>query len=163
MGQLITTVPRRHLSELGKVTVAFQALEHHLATLTQIALTEDLTAGRIVTSKLSFRHLLDCLGALLHRHLADGRQKVNVRSFLTRASKAEEERNRLVHSFWVGGADARHRPLRVRTVAKRNDGLCFDTEEVTLSRLTALVTELQSIAFDAIDIEVALRKALGRQ
>lgn len=158
MGRLSTKIPQRYLVALGRVTVNFQLLEHHLAKVARAAISSNVDIGRIITSELRFQGLLDAVAGLYSHHVRDADRVRAMKRVLKRASDAEAERNRLLHSLWIGGSDARRRPYRVKVTVRRKRGLAFDAEYVPLSRLTRLSARLEEIAFDVIDIEVEILK-----
>ena len=157
----MTGLSQRYLAALGRVTVAFQMTEHHLSSALQLLLSPDRISGQIVTAELRFQGLLSVLEALYLQRVHDAPRRAKVVRLLKRASDAEGHRNRLIHSLWVGGRDERYRPFRLKITVKRSKGLRFDTEDVPLRTLINLAEELESIAYDAIDLENELLEEFG--
>ncbi len=129
------------LVEIGKITVIFAFIEDSLAEVIGIIVTlggRPPGLGAIVTAELSFKQRVGTLDSLLLFTL--GREHEVTREFVKvkrLLSKAEQERNRVVHSVWMNksGAVDPHATIRIKTSAKQKTGLRLDRQLLDLDAL----------------------------
>jgi hypothetical protein len=154
LGRLITGLSNRYLAELGRISVAFQAVEYHLRVAVSLLLSTDSAVGHIVTAQLrGFEGLLSVLDSLYCLRVGDAKRRSRLERLLKRAADAEDTRNRFIHSVWTGQGDRRYRPHRHKITLKRGHGLRHDFQVVPLRELRKLAVELEKIGYDAIDLE----------
>ncbi len=160
MGRLVTGVSDRYLTAIGRITVAFQAVEFHLRVAVALLLSSDRQVGHIITAQLrGFEGLLSVLEGLYGLLVSDPKRRARLARLLKRAADAEDKRNRLIHSVWTARGDRRYRPHRHKVTLKRGQGVRHDFQIVSLRELSKLVVELEQIGYDAIDLENELLAA----
>ena len=124
--------PEPFYDALGRLAVNFSELEDALAEAIASLLRADKGASDIVTSGLSFRRKLDLLNSLYRRDQRDDLDQF--RELVALCGKAEDLRNRIIHSSWVYLRQLnliRRRKASVRG----NRGYTVDTEDVTASEI----------------------------
>jgi hypothetical protein len=152
-GTLTTDVGEKHLIALGKITVNFQLVEHHLAKLIWALLASDLEVARTVTAELSFRTLVAVASSLYRLRVSKPASISAMEDVMRRACKAEEKRNTMIHSTWIAG-DPSEDPGRLKSTAKLKHGLKHHYEEVPVKDLERIATDLSEVAFDLVTLEM---------
>jgi hypothetical protein len=126
---------------LGRSIVAFQTLEASIKSFIQVILDMDKNSLDIVTSNLSFRKLSSTLWALAKKESIKECQTLE--PLLTCVRQAEELRNGLIHSHWVGDS-------RLKITVKSVDGLRSQSEKYSvedLSEIREFIEDLTSCIF----------------
>lgn len=96
---------------------------------------EDLTIGRITTSRIQFFQLLNILCALFAHRSKNQEQVDSLRDILEKCYQCSRRRNTLVHSFWyadIGDAVAKRFEIRVN---RGKQSYNEDDEVVSTERL----------------------------
>lgn len=119
-GKVVTTLSDEHLRELGRVTVSFALLEHHLQLLAW-ELIHDFALGPVVTAELGWRSLVALVSSLAHHRELDAIALKTLDDALQQADAAEAKRNTLIHSTWIGNATSEP-AWRFKFTAKRGKG-----------------------------------------
>ncbi len=140
------------LSEIGKITFAFNLIEYSLSEIIVKIVTvgnRKRELGTIITAELSFRQLVSTLSSLLLFSL--GKNNIYVSQFESIAKllfKAEQERNIVVHSVWAAKSDPASPDdvIRIKTTAKYKKGLRNDFVNMNLEELCK-ITELIGEAY----------------
>src|SRR5882672_1178502 len=101
MGTLTTAIGDKHLIALGKITVNFQLVEHHLAKMVWALLGNDIEAARTVTAELPFKTLVAVASSLYRLKVTKPASVVKMQDVMSRACAAENERNQMIHSTWI--------------------------------------------------------------
>jgi hypothetical protein len=130
------------LAAIGAVTVEFANLEMHLeAAIWSVPVgtrLEDQATGRLVTAELSFQKRLHLFEALI-RHRDPGRDDGELRQLRAQLSQAEQERNQIVHSTWIGTGEE---VLRYKTTVKGQ--LRTQTARYTATDVEAVAARIHS-------------------
>jgi hypothetical protein len=138
-----TAVPSELLTEIGRIVANFAILENELFILIHWLLGSDREISHIVTAELSFRNLLD-LSASLVRQVHGTKAAKNYKEALKFATKAEDERNHIIHSLWgMRGLNA----TRIKHTAKRGKGHSIQREQLTQEDLFAVAIEISRAIF----------------
>jgi hypothetical protein len=104
---------------LGSICVEFQRLESFLKLATPILVNpKDLHLGKVITAELSVRATLDLLYALYHYRFNDPEELKELQNFLNECAKAEEDRNRFIHSRRNIDIDAGKGAIRIKHTAR---------------------------------------------
>lgn len=154
-GTIKVNIPRDVFEEIGKIAVLFSFIEHSLAEMITSAGTlgqRRREIGSIITAEMSFRQRLAALSSILRFAIDDDhgarREFDELQKQLTRA---EEQRNVVIHSVW-----ARPDPIlnpaavvRMKTTAKASSGLKHQHEVLTLEELKA-ITSVVSSAYERL-------------
>jgi hypothetical protein len=131
-------------AEIGKITVVFAYLEYSLAEIIGKIITVGGRVhelGVIVTAELSFKQRISTLDSLLLFALAkDSPCLAEFNRIKPLLFRAEEDRNRVVHSVW--GKDSNdpcpHAVIRMKSTAKQKKGLRVDFVPLHLDDLRAI-------------------------
>ena len=134
--------------EIGKITVIFAYIEESLAEIIGRIVTVGgrvRELGVIITAELSFKQRVSTLDSILL--LALGRESPCVAEFeriKPLLSRAEEERNKIVHSVWMKQSDepCPHAVVRIKSTAKRNRGLRVDCVPLGLKDLRSIADSI---------------------
>ncbi len=145
---------------LGRVVEAFSFLEESLRNVSAILLDVDPDIGEIVTAEMSFKGLLNLLASLFKYKNARGDFCVEsediserFRQLLKLCFKAEEERNKIIHSSYVA------RRYRVKTTAKARSGLKTTIEELDSNRMLDVSDFIGSVGMHVQELPLALNIA----
>jgi hypothetical protein len=131
------------LAEIGKIAVVFGLIEDSLAKIIGRIITVAAGGhrpelGTIVTAELSFKQRIGMLDSLLLFVLGKDHEVVQQLICLKpELFKAEESRNRVLHSTWANQTDSQdpHGVVRMKSTAKQRWGLRRDWEEMGLEEL----------------------------
>ncbi len=140
------------LSEIGKITIAFNLIENSLSEIIVKIVTvgnRKRELGTIITAELSFKQMVSTLSSLLLFTL--GKNNIYVTQFdhITKLLyKAEQERNIVVHSVWAAKSDSASPDdvIRIKTTAKYKKGLRNDFINMNLDELCK-ITDLIGEAY----------------
>jgi glutamate synthase domain-containing protein 1 len=143
------------LAAIGAVTVEFALLEMHLEAAIWGFLVgnrlEDQPTGRIVTAELSFQKAVHLFSALL-RHRFPHRDDSDLKKLCAQLTRAEEERNAIVHSTWaLAAAD---RVMRIKMTAKGKLKTRF--YELSVSDIRAIALRIHTTAEDLLNFYLSL-------
>jgi hypothetical protein len=92
------------------VSINLQQLEFAFSIIVWVLISPDLRISQLVTSKMGFRERRELLKQL-YRYVGEREgwwtpdRDASLGQLLTRASTLEEQRDRLIHSTWLGGED----------------------------------------------------------
>jgi hypothetical protein len=88
-------------NDVGLVAVNFSFLEMYVTSFLWGLLSDDSEISQMITSQLSFRKLLDLLDNLFRHKVKDVKCIQKMETLITAARKAEEDRNKIMHSMWM--------------------------------------------------------------
>jgi len=140
-------VPDNHLKHIGDITVSFALLESTLQSLAQSLLGSGQRLGQIVTAELSFKALRALTVSLYLQRNGEDENVESFRELISRAAKAEDQRNQITHSVWGAGENASS-ITRIKTTAKEKHGIRFHFENVTADQLAAFAKDIKILAHD---------------
>jgi hypothetical protein len=110
----------RAVEALGKVCVAFQALETDFkSAIGELVDPIDVHLGMIITAQLSFKGVLDLFEALFDHRLRDPDLQKKLGKFLGQCKAAEDRRNQIIHSQWLPDSIEGKGALRVKHSSRR--------------------------------------------
>ena len=90
-----------HLKALGRITVEFSSLEHLLDAVIGLLIQHEFDeVGEILTAQLSFKRKVDVIDSLTRYRFEDEGLRKRMHGLLGEIIHAEEERNKIVHSWW---------------------------------------------------------------
>lgn len=145
---------------IGRVIESFSFLEESLENVITMLLDVDNEIGEIVTAELSFKGLLNLFSSLFkHKHdrgdfVVEGEDpEERFRELLKLCYRAEEERNRIVHSSYVA------RRYRVKKTAKARSGLRTTVENLDASRMLDISDFIGSVGVYVQELPIALNIA----
>jgi len=150
---LATDLPHDYLAFIGAITVNFAALESALAfgIWTMLGDSEEPDPRfAVVTSQLSFKQLVWMYSNLYRqcfRKADDETFEERTKDHVRRLFKAEEDRNRVVHSMWsstVGGEAA-----MMFKITARADGAKAKTQDFSKEQLAAIANECEHLAMES--------------
>jgi len=99
------TVSKDILCQIGAVAVHQSHIEGQMALFIQELLYLDEQRGNIITSRMSFRALIDTLELLLIEEFgSDHRYFKTFEALQDEMNKREQRRNEIVHSYWAFGS-----------------------------------------------------------
>jgi hypothetical protein len=126
---------------IGMLITNFQELETVISVAVGACLKADAQTTLIVTAEASFKNLVHQLGALARRREKhDGqptdsaRRLAQLDELLGLCFSLEDERNRLIHSFWPAPRHGHRSALRLKWTAKKA-GLRGQREEIDAGRI----------------------------
>ena len=103
--------------------------------------------GQIVTAELSFKALRALTVSLYLQRNGEDENVESFRELISRAAKAEDQRNQITHSVWGAGENASS-ITRIKTTAKEKHGIRFHFENVTADQLAAFAKDIKILAHD---------------
>jgi hypothetical protein len=122
---------------IGRITLWFSQLEDNLSTAVHRLLKLDLEMGEIVTSELSFKAKVHLMASLARKHIPTRRFNTGdidaeelLDELVARCFKAEELRNQVLHSSWIGPFLSDGKVFRRKVTAKASRGLHVHQEEM---------------------------------
>lgn len=152
---------------IGRVIESFSFLEESLANIITILLDVDNEVGEIVTSELSFKGLLNLFSSLFKYKydrgdfvVEDEDPEERLKELLKLCYRAEEERNKIVHSSYVA------RRYRVKKTAKARSGLKTIIENLDASRMLDISDFIGTVGmhvqeFPVLGLNIATRISGG--
>lgn len=161
-------IPDEFCTALGMVAVTFSDLEDQFGATIASLLSGDSDTGAIVVAEMSFRAKVNLFASLV-RHSAGNRTFsapnapiVEVlQDLCTNVFKAEELRNTVMHSSWVGLDMCDGRIVRRKATAKSRHGFRVAEEEVDSGYLLDIVEFIDSVVTDVVGFASELQK-VGR-
>ncbi len=140
------TAFKRHGSQLeqalGHLVVEFGRLETSLGcAVGYLVNPKDPRVGHILVGEVSFKTRMAAFSVLYPERLLAGTDETKMESFVSRAYKLEEERNRLIHSFYRPGPVGDPNATRIKTTAKGRKGLRVQFEKVTADSIAAVADD----------------------
>ncbi|MBM4433485.1 MAG: hypothetical protein FJ025_05740 [Chloroflexi bacterium] len=151
---MVKTYPERIIREeafinaLGRITIRFALLEELITDCINILLGGE--SASIVTAGLPFSRSLTMLKALYMQKFKIAQDKelpVSFKEMLAKAEKANELRNRIVHSFWHKG-DTKGSLERIKKQLSKR-GLKIDIEQVDVEELNNIAEDIEKAAYAA--------------
>jgi hypothetical protein len=108
-----------------------------------------------VTAEISFKALLALTISLYIQQRGKDKNFEPLKKLIERAARIEFRRNNLTHSEWLAGKDVSS-VSRIKTTAKRKQGMRFQFESVTTDQLEKLATDIKVLAYDVQDFYMRL-------
>ena len=143
-----SAVPEDVLTEIGRIVTHFALLEIVLNSLVRGLIGLDDRSNRVLTSELSFARLQDVAVSLVKEHHEE--RVADLKEALKLVSKAESDRNAVLHSRWglsPFGKDGLA-VIRTKYTAKRRKGLDFQREILNAADLRAMAREISVAAYE---------------
>lgn len=132
-----------HLRAIGQITVNFSALEFALSFLVWAFLGIGQEKGEIITSRLSFRVLLQLASSLYRHRVSDPEGIAQFDELLARISEAGDRRNQMIHSLWMGNLDGR--TLRYKATIRQREGLKRQIQGMAVKDLDEIATLIAQV------------------
>ena len=105
---------RRTTECIGSAVTSFQKIEEAFAICISTLISTDPVLGSIITSEMSFKAKIGVFRSLVIYRLEESELPDEFAAILSRASKAEERRNTLVHSYWDPSSESADHAYRVK-------------------------------------------------
>ena len=157
MRKLHHPVPEDCVRAIGSITVYFSMLEGDIKSLIGLLLlgnVGDQRLSSIFTEELSFKKLLDLLGALFHYRFEGQSEKLEeLKKLIRRAVQVEEERNKIIHSSWAAWDPGM--VTRFKVTAKQK-GLRRQFEKMSVADLDQIAEKISVVAMDFTDFNLRL-------
>lgn len=141
-----------YLRAIGKITVAMSGLEHEMAFVIGVLISDDLRLGERITAGEPFSNLSNLMAVLFHYRVGDMAANMKFRELLGRMHSACEDRNNVVHGDWIfDEAPTYHMPSRFKVSKKRSSfKISADSQELPdlleiADRLPALTWKLHMV------------------
>jgi len=138
------------LQALGQISADFQILEDVISSFILDLMGAEPDVSEIITSELSFRKLIDLLGALFKHQVRNERKIVEMQRLLARANAVEQKRNAIIHSAWTWGKTD-GTITRIKTTAKQKHGLRVQAVEMNEAMLKRIADEIAELSADISD------------
>ncbi len=143
---LATSVSQEILDVLGAIVVNFGALENTLALAISVLLggtAENNEKHQILTAHMSLKNLTWAFESL-YRDRFGTQNEAELETLRPRVFAAEQKRNTLIHSLWVGGENGA--AMRLKLVARGEYKLT--SEQHTKPQLIEVANELAQLTYD---------------
>src|SRR5437879_2456710 len=126
------------LRALGRLSFEFSRFETQLGcAVGYLTNPKDISIGQILVSEMSFRARLAAFSALhplrVKKEPEDAQAKL--KCFRSSAHVVEEQRNKLIHSFYRQGEIGSGSATRIKITAKEKSGLNILSETITASEI----------------------------
>jgi hypothetical protein len=135
---------------LGYFVVEFATFENALsAAVAYLANQADPRVGHILVCSLSFKALLSQFAVLYRHRIATvptrphGAHEAGLDAFLRAGHQSEEERNRLLHSFYRRGPVLEQTATRIKTTAKERNGPSIQSDTLSADDI---ITKARALA-----------------
>jgi len=142
----------KYLEGLGRVIVNFSSLEMYLSFLIWRLMETGLELGKIITCELSFQGKINLLASVykLKFGIPKGSE---VDLLIKRLVKAEEDRNKIMHSCWLID-EKNKKTTRYKITAKQKQGLKDNFEEFNTQHVNKIANFIGDLTKDLIIIAV---------
>lgn len=158
MGKFVIQLSDEHVKSIGKIVVIFAVLEFTISSCIHRligAIGTDHPVGEIITAELSFSQKVTLLSSLYKFRLNDTEKLTELEKLLRRVALAEEKRNAVIHSIWASG-DTRDTATRIKTTAKRKQGLKFQFQKLSVEELDEIADFIDEVAYDLQTFEFSM-------
>ncbi len=145
-------VPETHLKAIGNIAVSFALLETLLASTLHLFIGAAQPIGHMVTAQLSFKRMVDLLGALIQARFKNHDELAEWTPLIKRLHRAEVERNIIMHSFWVAG-NSQGTITCVKTTARSPQGLRHQFKTMRVEGLDNIAETLLRLTGDLIGLQ----------
>lgn len=143
------------LARIGDVTVSFANLEVTLHFLIYDLLGAGQRVGRAVCSQVPFKTLRSLAVSICLERVGEGPEAKIIGELMARATKAEEERNTVAHSWW--GANGPGNVQRMKSSANQKDGLKLAIATMTEADLRDIADRSKILTHDLFEFMLSLR------
>jgi hypothetical protein len=152
--RLATGIQEDFLEVFGAISINFQAVENALSLAICLILGGPAAGAddkyRIITAQMSARNLVWAF-ASLYRMQFPGKNEEKLKGLQSRLFTAEEKRNTITHSLWVGGDG--EAALRLKVIARGDYKL--SSEKHTREQLIEIANEFAALAYDITKFTLA--------
>lgn len=134
------------LAALGLITANFQVLEKYTEFFVWSLIGQDQEIGQIVTSQMSFDRICDTLYSLFRYRTQNSEMIKELDNIIQRTFQAEEKRNSVIHSSWLGLGSPDSSITRFKITSKWKKGLKHQYEEMTpgdLRKIALFIKQVQ--------------------
>ena len=167
-GRLFTErdgVPDELFTAIGMIAVTFSELEDRVSEAIVSLLGIKHGTGNIVVAEMSFRAKVNLFASLVRHCAADRSFTIPnapvtevLQELCTNILKAEELRNTVMHSSWVGLDMYDEKIVRRKVTAKLKHGLRIAEEEVDSGYLLDIVEFTNAVTTDVVGFMSELQK-----
>lgn len=138
------TVSNDILYQIGAITVLQSHIEGQMALFIQELLYLDEDRGNIITSRMSFRNLIETLDLLLQEEFGKDHNFYKRFDNLGNEMKSREQRrNEIVHSFWAFGSTLDSQSATRSKIIKKKAKREIHTE--TVENLMEVATAMENL------------------
>lgn len=131
-------VDGKYLETLGKIVHNTQAIELQLASIAWDLMEAEQDVGRMATTVMSVRQLLDFVSALAH-HRLKGDDLNDALGLITEAGTIDDRRNAAIHSVYAIAGDGRQ--VRIKSKVRRKKPLALDEVYTPIEELGKVVND----------------------
>jgi len=147
MKKIEIPLTNEHLRAIGNITVMFIVLEDTISFHIWALIGNDQQLGRTITAELSFKQKVALLSSLFRHRASSSEELKELKQLLSQVMQAEEKRNAVIHSGWIGG-NAQGIITRVKDTAKISLGLKFHSQEMRVKDLDKIADFIAEVAYD---------------
>jgi hypothetical protein len=141
------------LHGLGRIVVEFNLVEFTLGVGIQVTGCTDQRIGAIIVAEMSLRAKTDVLFSILRHLHADPEQIATFDELRKRVLSAEEERNRVVHSYYAP-SELLESAKQSKPSAKGKRGYLLMQNDVSATDLNAIAGKFHELAEDLLSFLV---------
>jgi len=138
------------MQAIGLIAARFSLLELTVSALIWTLIGTHQRIGRLVTGRLSFSQLLTLLQLLNNETVEDEDHQRRIKEAISRARKANDRRNEIVHSVWAFAEDPS--AITRMKLAVTETKFDFQAEGLTVKQLRAFATRIQKLSDDFIQL-----------
>ena len=136
-------VSEAHLRALGRVAVAFSALEFRVGALLWMLISKDQRLGQVISAELSLNARMALISAIWRHRVHDDARVRNLEALLGRLDGVVSERNKLSHSYWIASLEDND-VTRLKVTAKRGKGRRVERASVTVENIDSIAALLEA-------------------
>jgi hypothetical protein len=158
-------VPDELFTAIGMIAVTFSELEDRVSEAIVSLLGINHGTGNIVVAEMSFRAKINLFASLIRHCEADRSFTIPnapvaevLQELCTNILKAEELRNTVMHSSWVGLDMCDEKIVRRKVTAKLKQGFRIAEEEVDSGYLLDIVEFTNAVITDVVGFMSELQK-----
>ena len=144
---------------LGRIVESFSFLEGSLQNLITLLLDVSTELGSIITAELPYKGLINLASSLfkyrnsLEEYAVEGEDcSDRFKELMSLCSQAEEHRNRIIHSSYVGR-------YRIKTTAKAKSGLKTAVEDIDADKLLDISDFITAVGMNVEELPLCLNLA----
>lgn len=134
-----TKIPEEKLKAIGSIIARFQRLELTIMDFIHYLIDSDINnkpITYILLARTPFKKLIEILASLSIKQSYD--EQENLKFLLTKANRAEEIRNAIVHSVWSWG-------IRSKIKINKQKQLVFESENLTADTLERVADKIYKL------------------
>jgi len=134
------------IKAVGRLTINFSHLEFSFSLFcgSQMGIKEPI--NEIITSELSFKQIVNITSGIFREIEKDPEMIEQFNKILASAWKLEEERNKIIHSFYGRGDEPNDKIIRHKHSSKFKKGFKKDYQEVDAIYVNKISDEIKMVS-----------------